>query len=123
MSMMLMLMGLAACASPKPSGSPPDTGMTDERCTVATYVTDDCDRCENTKCCAERFACYDDYKCFWGDRHLDECLADGGTSGDGGSGGDAGAGPCWSTFRAVDDAAAARYACKLDRCKSVCAVP
>ena len=114
------MMAVPGCSTPAPSGHYYDAAISDavgdgrdQRCIVETYVDNECDRCENDACCATRFACYDDMKCFMANRDFDACLADAGT----------GSAACWDAFAASTVVAAARRDCQRKSCKTQCEVP
>jgi len=91
----------AECAVPSTLGDcTPNTG-------------DDCDDCQNTYCCVERYGCYGDAGCNAADTTLDGCLA---------------ANPpdptaCWQTFNDSGTLAADRVSCAFANCMAECMVP
>ena len=147
---------LAACSSPKPSGTLPDASPVvtdatgdaiDQRCVVETYDENECDHCENQFCCDERFRCYDDHDCFYGNIGLDKCISAAGDAGadassdtadpwsDAGdasddAGNEAGSSDagspmeaCWKAADAKSEIFRARHECQRAHCQSQCAVP
>lgn len=109
------------------SGGPTPANASDPRCQPDSgYVGGACDACENTYCCATRFACYDDPACACADVALDACLSalttDSGAHvwADGGRTDAASATPapgsgsvaqCWAQFAATDSIAQGRVDC------------
>jgi hypothetical protein len=107
------------------AGYDASSGCIDPRCLPdGGYDDNACDSCENTYCCAKRFACYADSACFAADKNIDACVtaaADAG-AGDAGDSSDAIA-ACWSTFTASGTVAMARVACQRRWCQTPCGVP
>jgi hypothetical protein len=91
----------------------------DPRCTsTGATVENECDRCENEKCCAFRFGCYDDMVCRCADQAFDACL-DGAAAEDAASV-EAAAEKCAADFAASDAAAKARLDCRESACSTEC---
>lgn len=132
---LLVVTAWSGCSSPAPSETLDSGSDADQRCSVDTFVDNQCDVCENAACCKTRFDCYDDHDCFYANLALDKCLlkatsgdagADVGDVGDADDGGDA-APPtvpsCWDTFAKAGPVASLRYACERANCQKQCEVP
>ena len=125
--------GCASSSSSSPYGGYPsstaagDAGacapVQDPRCAAdAGYEEGDCDRCEDTSCCAQRFTCYDDPACFNADEDLDTCVEDAKASDAGDE--DAARAACWSTFTDLPGPLAKNLRdCEAQHCKDVYEVP
>jgi hypothetical protein len=91
----------------------------DPRCqSSGPTVENECDRCENERCCASRFGCYDDTVCRCADQTFDECL-------DSAAEQDAApfetlAAKCAADFEATGAAAKARLECRERACATEC---
>jgi hypothetical protein len=75
-----------------------------------------CDDCESRWCCSTRLACYEDPVCACADHALDACTGRADAS-------LAATGACWSAFAGQGTVEAARVACLVSWCQSVCAIP
>jgi hypothetical protein len=90
----------------------------DPRCSSSATAQNDCDRCENAKCCAERFGCYDDTVCRCADQAFDECLDHAAESD--AAVGQATVDKCIADFEATGAAARARLECRKRECRTAC---
>jgi hypothetical protein len=91
----------------------------DPRCaSTGPTVANECDRCENENCCAERFGCYDDSTCRCADQAFDACL-DSAAQEDATSP-EAAAERCAADFAASGPAAKARLDCREAACSTEC---
>jgi hypothetical protein len=89
----------------------------DPRCqSSGPTVENDCDRCENERCCAERFGCYDDTVCRCADQAFDACL----DRADDDASSESARATCTADFRASGAAAETRLDCRERACKTEC---
>jgi hypothetical protein len=109
------------CAADTRYDRPPGYDGTgpDPRCqSTGPTVENECDRCENEKCCAARFGCYDDTVCRCADQAFDECLEDAADQ-DAESFADVAA-KCAADFESTGAAAKKRLECREQVCSTEC---
>jgi hypothetical protein len=115
---------LRACETESQYDRPPGFDGTgpDPRCAPSgPTVENECDRCENERCCAQRFGCYDDAVCRCADREFDECLDR--AAGEDAASSEEAAARCAADFEASGAAAKTRIECRERACSAECGAP